>query len=515
MRTIFSRLVTIFIVILIVSFSITGAVLYYYLTDFTLREKTDFLQKSSDVVGDSFVRFIDNINDTSRYADKTMRNAIIGFTILSFEQQLQAYASYTSSYIWVVDSEGRILFTKPELPISVQSKLRKDNTDSFVLSDKRQYEKVMSGQKVKEIGDFYGFFKDKAFKSDSWLTIETPVKVNYTVGDISHSVAAIYMHTSVPEVQSTRTAVFRIFLQSVAVAVIISIVLVYIFSRKLTSPLKQMNEAVKIITGGEFSKRVNVNSKDEVGELASSFNQMLLALQQLEDMRRGFIANVSHELRTPMTSIRGFIEGILDGTIPPEKHNYYLEIVRDETNRLNRLVNDLLDLAKMEAGEITLKMRKFNINELIRVCVIKLERMIVEKGLEVQADFEQEDVFVSADKDAIERVIYNLLHNAIKFTSEKGKVIIGTAISKGKVLVWVQDTGLGIEKDEIDLIWDRFYKSDKSRSSDKSGTGLGLAIIKNIINEHRQKIWVESEPGKGAKFLFTLEKADHADNEQS
>lgn len=209
-----------------------------------------------------------------------------------------------------------------------------------------------------------------------------------------------------------------------------------------------------------------------------------------------------------MTSISGFIEGILDGTIPPEKQKYYLEVVKDEVMRLNRLVNELLDLARMEAGEIHIVTSDFNINELIRRSIIKLENLIVEKNLEIVANFEEEDVFVNADIDAIERVVLNLIHNAVKFTPEAGIICLSTLVQKDRILITVADNGVGMEKEELDIIWDRFYKSDKSRGKDKLGTGLGLAIVKNLVNEHGQDIWVESEVGKGTTFYFTLKRAD-------
>jgi signal transduction histidine kinase len=355
-------------------------------------------------------------------------------------------------------------------------------------------------------GDFYGFFSDEVFEKNgnSWVTVEMPIQVIHSNGK-QETIAAVYLHTPVPEIQRLRTSVFKLFVISGGVALFLAIILVYIFSIRFTRPLKQINQAAKIIAGGEFKNRLAVKSNDEIGQLADSFNQMVDDLQKLEEMRRGFIANVSHELRTPMTSIRGFIEGILDGTIPPEKQNDYLIIVRDETQRLNRLVNDLLDLAKMEGGEMTLSIKPLDINELIRLCVIKLETLITSKNLEIEANFEQDNMLVLGDKDSIERVIINLLHNAVKFSGENGKIILETLKSKDKVLVSVKDNGIGIDKNEQKRVWDRFYKSDKSRGNDKTGTGLGLAIVKNIITEHKQNIWIESEIGKGTKFIFTLE----------
>jgi len=191
---------------------------------------------------------------------------------------------------------------------------------------------------------------------------------------------------------------------------VIAIVAIIFIAKRFARPIAVIRDECLLLAEGDLRERdTKITSEDEIGQLADSFNQMVDDLQKLEEMRRGFIANVSHELRTPMTSIQGFIEGILDGTIPPERQNYYLTIVKDETNRLNRLANDLLDLAKMEAGEITLSIKPFDINELIRICVIKLETLITSKNLEIEANFEIDNLFVSADKDSIERVIINLL----------------------------------------------------------------------------------------------------------
>jgi len=221
-------------------------------------------------------------------------------------------------------------------------------------------------------------------------------------------------------------------------------------------------------------------------------------------MRRDFIGNVSHELRTPITTIKGFIEGILDGVIPAEKQDGYLTIVLDETRRMQKLVNDLLDLAKMQAGEIALNMTDFDINELIRRCVISLQQMFIEKNLEFTADFETERMFVHADSEAIQRVIINLLHNAVKFTPENGKIRVKTYTEKGKVYVSVEDNGKGIPEAELPHVFERFYKTDKSRSEDRTGVGLGLAIVRNIIVAHNENIKVESSEGHGSVFTFSL-----------
>jgi len=193
--------------------------------------------------------------------------------------------------------------------------------------------------------------------------------------------------------------------------------------------------------------------------------------------------------------------------IPAEKQEYYLSIVRDEVRRMQNLVNDLLDLAKMQAGEVVLKMTDFDINELIRRCVISLQQLIIEKNLVFKADFETERLFVHADMDSIQRVLINLIHNAIKFTPANGEIRVRTHSERDKAVIAVEDTGSGIPKDELPNIFERFYKTDKSRSTDRSGAGLGLAIARNIIMSHNESIKVESEEGHGSRFIFTLRRA--------
>lgn len=495
-RTIFSKLITIFILILVIAFSVTGVLLNIFLDNFVTNEKAKALEESSNRISINFNHYIENISNP-------LAEAYLNDT-------LAVYTNLTSSIIWIINDKGYIYRSSPELPQAIISKYT-DNTGEMKLPDVKQFTRLITeGGSFKEIGDFSGFFKDPIFAKlkyeDLWLTFGKSFK--YKNADGKEQTYAIYLHTPVPKVREARNSVFGYFLISVGFAVFISIILVYIFSLRLSRPLKQINNAARIIAGGEFKKRLNIKSRDEIGQLAGAFDQMAIALQNLEDMRRGFIANVSHELRTPMTSIRGFVEGILDGTIPPDRQGYYLTIVRDETNRLNRLVNDLLDLARMEAGEVSMNLKITDINELVRRCVIKLETLLVNKNIMVEADFEEEDMYVNADCDAIERVIYNLLHNSIKFTPENGKIKITTKVQKDKVIVSIEDNGRGMESSELDRIWERFYKSDKSRSLDKTGTGLGLAIVKNIINEHKQQIWVESESGKGTRFAFTLDRAD-------
>jgi signal transduction histidine kinase len=490
-NSIFRRLVAIFIAIVITGFSITGVMLYFFLGNFVSNEKRVVLSESASAISSYLKDYLEN---SGNFLARLYLNNI-----------LDSYYKYTEALIFVVNEEGYIVISRPEINM-ISNEIIKNfiyEDGYYKISTLDQHVKLMnSGNTYTEIGNFYGMFKNTPY---SWLTAGKPFR--HKIEGYEETInGVVYLHTPIPEVQKARFAMFRYFLISVIVSIFITIILVYIFSLRFTNPLKQMNEAAKVIAGGNFQKKLDIESKDEIGELAVSFNQMVTDLKNLEELRRSFIANVSHELRTPMTTIRGFLEGILDGTVPKEKQNEYLTIVRDETIRLNRLVNDMLDLARMEAGEMELVYKTFNINELIRRTIIKLESLIIEKDIGIDAYFEEEETFCYADQDAIERVVYNLLHNAIKFTDKNGKIDITVKPHKDKIYVSIEDNGIGINKKDMDFIWDRFHKSDKSRGKDKSGTGLGLAIVKSIINEHKQEINVESELRKGTKFTFTLER---------
>lgn len=218
------------------------------------------------------------------------------------------------------------------------------------------------------------------------------------------------------------------------------------------------------------------------------------------------MSDVSHDLRSPMTSISGFIDGILDGVIPPQKHQYYLQMVSDEIKRLSRLVSSLLDLSRIQAGERKFTMSEFDICEMSRRILISFEQKITEKRLDVDFDFEEERISVKADSDAIHQVLYNLCDNAVKFSAEGGRLCISAKRIKGKkVRIDVYNEGAGIEESDINHVFERFYKSDKSRGLNKSGAGLGLFISKTIMEAHGQNIWVESEYGKNCCFSFTLD----------
>ncbi len=281
---------------------------------------------------------------------------------------------------------------------------------------------------------------------------------------------------------------------------------IYVLIYRLTRPLKSMSEAAKAMARGDFSKRVPVTSDDEIGELAASFNMMTNSLSRLESMRRSFVGNISHELKTPMTTIAGFIDGILDGTINPENREYYLTIVSDEVKRLSRLVNGMLSVTKLESGEAALNISEFNLYELLCTIMISQEQRIEEKKLSIEGLDAIESVTLRADKDLLYQVIYNLIDNAIKFTNREGTISFTLKENNNKVSFTVTNTGKGIAQNELPYVFERFYKGDKARSNVKNSAGLGLYLVKTIVSAHNGKVSVQSAENKFTTFNVILPK---------
>ncbi len=304
----------------------------------------------------------------------------------------------------------------------------------------------------------------------------------------------------------------QFFLINAVLVVLICFVASYYFTDRTSRPLRQMAKAAKSFTKGDFSARVPVvvgEDDDEINQLAISFNQMADSLDKQEKVRTSFVANISHDLRTPMTTIGGFIDGILDGTIPPEKERKYLQTVSGEVKRLSRLVGTMMNVAKIEAGEVHLAPVKFDLFEETCQILFSFEQQIEGKEIDVVLP-DMASVMVYADRDLIHQVVYNLIDNAVKFTPGKGKLIVAFEEPEpeaNSVTFCLTNTGKGINPEDIAHIFDRFYKSDPSRGKDKNGVGLGLYIVKSIVDAHGGSIEVTSLVGESTTFRVTLPKA--------
>ena len=293
----------------------------------------------------------------------------------------------------------------------------------------------------------------------------------------------------------------------VAIAVlIVSRLAASFLSRMQVRPLGQMADAARRFGRGELGVRVEESPKNtsEINDLARAFNTMVDSLESSERRRQEFVANVSHELKTPMTTIGGYIDGMLDGTIPPEKQQHYMQIVSGEVRRLSRLVRNMLDISRLQAmGVEESRMTRFDLGELISDVIITFEQKINGKGLNVDVELPDRPVWVKAERDGITQVVYNLLDNAIKFCPQGGKLGLFLALEGGKAKVTVQNSGPTIDPNELPLLFDRFHKADKSRSADREGWGLGLYIAKTIVGAYGGDIWATSENGI-TNFIFTL-----------
>lgn len=466
-KGLFSKLVFTFTVIIAISFVMTAAFLSYWFEGYYFDQRKGELEKESQFIGAMAVQYrqgnisIDRINET-----------------------LINIANYLSADIWLLDTYG--------YPYAVSDSAHKNILYTQILT--KDLEELRIGHTVEKIGGFGGMFKVSVH------TFEIPI---FSRGVFS---GAIMIHTSIDQLKGALKKVYEIIWISAIFAIIVSCIVIYYLSQRIIiKPLAKINYVADKISKGEVEKRVSIKSKDEIGTLAKSFNSMADSLEEVEKNRREFISNVSHEIRSPITSIKGFIGGILDGVIPKEKENYYLSVAYEEIQRLTRLVNDLLDLSAIEAGQFKLRIEEIDINEIIRICVIKFETKIKEKKLKVDVLMHDDRLYVAADRDRITQVVTNLIDNAIKYGAEEGNVKISTRSKGDKALVSVFNDGPCIPKEDLKHIWNRFYKADKSRTS-KMSTGLGLSIVRSILTQLGEDIWIENKETQGVTFTFTLKK---------
>lgn len=331
---------------------------------------------------------------------------------------------------------------------------------------------------------------------------------NYAVGtgvknDEDELIAMVFVATEDRAVAGTIRHSTQTLLLIILITLAGALIISFIISRHMTRPLKTIAAAAKEFAAGNFDVRVpEDNHCIEIDELAVSFNNMARDLDQLEELTRGFIGNVSHEFKTPMTTIGGFVDGIVDGTIPPDQQDKYLRIIAEETRRLSRMVNRMLDAAKIQSGELILSPAPFDFTEMTSQIILSFEQKIEARHIEVDCELDDRLV-VMGDRDHVFRAVYNLVDNAVKFTEDGGKLTLHAREAGKDCAFSIINTGAGISEEDLPHVFDRFYKADRSRSLDKTGAGLGLYIVKNIINLHGGEISVRSDGGE-TEFSFTL-----------
>lgn len=367
--------------------------------------------------------------------------------------------------------------------------------------DAGQVQGAVSDQLVQVIsknGSYFGTGNMSGLFSENYFIAGT-----CCTDDMGGTIALVI--AAIPSASTTglMKTIMRSYMFIIFIALVLTLIISWFLSDMLTRPLKGLVAAAKKFGRGDFDVRVSENNNcDEIDELAASFNNMATSLQQQEELSRGFVANVSHELKTPMTSIRGFVDGMLDGTIPPEKHNQYLKIISEEVGRLSRLVVRMLDAAKIQAGELIITPMPFDLAEMAARVLISFEKQIDSKKLEMDVEL-ADDLIVNGDSDHIYRVIYNLVDNAVKFINDGGTLTIRAEKEGAMSLFLIRNTGSEIPPEDLPHVFDRFYKVDRSRSKDRTGAGLGLYIVKSIVNLHGGDISVRSSSGE-TEFAFTM-----------
>ena len=394
---------------------------------------------------------------------------------------LNSAAAFQNADFWIMDTDGTVLVNTDYLD-SDQITIR-----NFKPSD---YEETWYS-----FGTFYGTFNTPQ------LSTIAPIK------DTDQIIGYLAIHYPMKSLYESRSNIVEVMIVIFIViyALFFSFLLVYFF--RVHKPLKEILKGALEFANGNLSYTIPVDSEDEMGYLSHSLNYMADKLNKNGEYQRQFISNVSHDFRSPLTSIKGYVEAMLDGTIPPEMQERYLKVIAFESTRLEKLTRSLLTLNELDVKKRMMHMRRFDINETIRTTAASFEGTCSERNIRLELLLAGKELFVRADMEQIQQVLYNLLDNAVKFSNDNSSIILETTINHGKVFVSVKDHGTGIPKESLSKIWDRFYKIDASRGKDRKGTGLGLAIVKEIINAHKQNINVISTVGVGTEFIFTLEKA--------
>ena len=414
----------------------------------------------------------------------------------SYNGDMQPLASRQNEYdgvsegldsdIWIADSEGTVIYDSSD--VFTGSSIPGFDPASFGHGSARQ-------PGYSETGYFYGMY------STGRLSVMTSIHVNYQTRGY------VIIHYPVYLIEQDQYDILNLMYLTGGIIYLLSFLLLVVFQLCVYRPLGEIIHAADEYAGGNLQYRCPVSSDDELGYLSATLNYMAAELNNSEEYQRKFISNVSHDFRSPLTSIRGYLVAILDGTIPPELYEKYLNIVIRETERLNKLTEGLLTLNQLGGSSSPgLNRSRFDINQTLKDTCATFEGSCRTKNLTFNLTFSEKFMMVQADFGKIQQVIYNLIDNAIKFSGNDSGIDIEPYDRNGKVFVSVKDHGCGISKENQKKIFERFYKADKSRGKDRQGTGLGLAITKEIINAHHQNIDVVSTPGVGTEFIFTLKK---------
>ena len=403
------------------------------------------------------------------------------FSSESIYSNLCAIARYEDSTIILLDQNGTVYAdTSKEYTVEKDEKI----------SD---FDPAHLNNGYYTIGNFFNTFNEDT------LSVVVPITSKiYIRGYIS-------VHIPMRVLYSEREHILGIIHMICIIIFMLSLIILFMMNLWIYRPLNTLVAGTKQMAAGNLKSKIDVSSNDEIGYLASTLNYMASELNKSSEYQHKFIANVSHDFRSPLTSIKGYLQAIKDGVIPPEMQDKYIDIILAETERLNKLTSEMLSLDSIDNRVRKVNYSRFNINKLIKDTVLSFEGTCLSKGIRFTLLLEGDELIVFADYSKIQQVMYNLIDNAIKFSNPNSTIDIETTQKKEKAYISVKDHGVGISNREVSKIWQRFYKTDSSRGKDRTGTGLGLSIVKEIISAHNQKITAVSTEGVGTEFTFTLD----------
>lgn len=474
-KTLFKKYLRITLAVILISFFVISVTILIFVSSYWKTEKRNLLQKNAE-----------NVASLAAGTALTVQHNVYELNMNTMQAFTMAFARNIESDIFITNTDGKAVLLAYGSHGSVDAS---KPVSSAIMN------KTLNGRYSAE-GTMDGIY------NNTYYIVGVPIMVN--TGKENAAIGAVFAAYNAETFNAFRWQIVKVLLYALLAAFVVSFCVVWLFSYKLVQPLRKMASAAHSFGEGNFSARVPVTSCDEIGQLSAAFNNMADSLAASESSSRSFIANVSHELKTPMTTIAGFIDGILDGTIPPEKEKYYLKIVSQEVKRLSRLVRTMLDLSRIDSGALKLRPARFDMTNTILVALLSFEQKIEEKKIEVRGLEDTESLFVDGDPDMLHQVVYNLIDNAVKFTNEGGYLQITISQSNGRTTVAIENSGAGIAPDELPMIFERFYKTDKSRSQDKNGMGLGLYIVRTIIRLHGGEITAVSEQNNFTRFEFWI-----------
>ena len=472
-KTLYLKLILAYIIFGLFGFVVVATFVSNMTMDHLKKEQADSLYREATLIANT-------------YAVDLYRNEV---SLEAVKTQLDALDTYLDATLWIINPSGRMILDSSS-PVNVETEVVIENFDSTVTSGSNYV-----------VGDFFHTF------DETMLSVFAPITADYKVKGY------VVIHKPISSIQTAANSLLTISYLMLVILFLLSLIILIFFTEIVYIPLRKITEATEQYASGNMHYEFTVESEDEMGYLAASLSYMASEIARSEDDQKKFIANVSHDFRSPLTSIKGYLEAMIDGTIPPEMHEKYLSIVLNETERLTKLTNSLLTLNNLNTKGIMLNKSDFDINGVIRNVAASFEGTCRERTIAIELVLTGDQMYVFADIDKIQQVLYNLLDNAIKFSHHDSIIKMETTEKYNKIFISVKDSGLGIPKDDLKLIWDRFYKSDSSRGKDKKGTGLGLSITKEIIRSHGENINVISTEGVGTEFIFSLPKSDVEDDD--